>query len=58
MKIFVVEAVVATGCVFFAVGWCVGNQGGIQDGFAIAGTGIAYATIMLGTLQAVSQSWY
>ena len=57
MKFFVVEAVFATCCVLFAVGWCVRNEGGIQDGFAIAGTGIAYATIMLGALQAVSQSW-
>ena len=56
-KVFIVEAVFATFCVVFAVGWCIKNKGGIQEGFAIAGTGIAYATIMLAALQAVSQSW-
>lgn len=52
---FAVELIFATACLLFAAVWCLRNQGGIQDGFAIAGTGIAYATIVLGALQAVSQ---
>lgn len=52
---FIVEAIFATSCILFAVIWCWKNEGGIQDRFAIAGTGIAYATILLGALQAMSQ---
>jgi hypothetical protein len=37
-----------TCCLAFAVIWCILNSGGIQDGFAIAGTSIAYGTIMFG----------
>jgi hypothetical protein len=54
-KLFVIEAILATCCVLFAIVWCVMNKGGIQDGFAIAGTGIAYLTIILGGLQAVGK---
>jgi hypothetical protein len=54
-KVFIIEAIFATCCMAFAVIWCIRNNGGIQDGFAIAGTGIAYGTIMLGALQAISQ---
>jgi hypothetical protein len=46
-NVFLIEAVFSTACMIFAVVWCVENQGGIQDGFTIAGTGIAYATILL-----------
>lgn len=49
-KIFMVEAVFPTACVLFAVLWCMKNNGGIQDGFAIAGTGITYASVILGAL--------
>ncbi|CZR66305.1 uncharacterized protein PAC_16206 [Phialocephala subalpina] len=49
-KIFMVEAVFSTACVLFAVIWCVKNHGGIQDGFVIAGTGITYASVILGAL--------
>ena len=55
-KVFVIEAVFATACMIFAIVWCIKNSGGIQDGFAIAGTGIAYATIILGASQAVAQT--
>jgi hypothetical protein len=55
VKVFVIEAILATCCVLFAVVWCVKNKGGIQDGFAMAGTGIAYLTIILGGLQAAAQ---
>jgi hypothetical protein len=55
-KVFLIEAVFATACMIFAVVWCIRNEGGIQDGFAIAGTGIAYATILLGASQAVAQN--
>lgn len=37
-----------TCCVMFAVIWCVKNKGRIKDCFVIDGTGITYATIMLG----------
>jgi hypothetical protein len=53
-KVFVVEAIFATFCIGFAIVWCIKKGGGIQDGFAIAGTGIAYGSIMLGALQAVA----
>ena len=39
-KVFAIEAVFATVCMKFAMIWCVKNHGGIQDGFAIAGTGM------------------
>jgi hypothetical protein len=55
-KVFLVEAIFATCCMDFAIIWCIKNGGGIQDGFAIAGTGIAYGTIMLGALQAVTHA--
>lgn len=55
IKVFIIQAILATSCVIFAIVWCVLNKGGIQDGFTIAGTGIAYSTIMLAALQAVSQ---
>ncbi|KAH8645962.1 hypothetical protein BGZ60DRAFT_424740 [Tricladium varicosporioides] len=54
-KVFVIEVVFATCCLIFAVVWCRRNERGIQDGFAIAGTGLSYLTIMLGGLQAVFQ---
>lgn len=47
-QVFVIEAVFATACMIFAVIWCIKTRGGIQDGFAIAGTGIAYVTTILG----------
>ena len=56
LKVFAIEAVFATTCMIFAAIWCVKNHGGIQDGSAIASTGIAYATIILGASQAVSQN--
>jgi hypothetical protein len=55
VRVCVVESVFATFCLLFAVVWCTRNNGGIQDGFAIAGTGLAYATIILGALQALCQ---
>jgi hypothetical protein len=57
-KVFAIEAVLATACMIFAIVWCIKYRGGIQDGFAIAGTGIAYATILLGASQAVAQSYW
>jgi hypothetical protein len=38
-KVFAIEAVLATACIIFAIVWCTKYRGGIQDGFAIAGTG-------------------
>jgi hypothetical protein len=54
--VFAIEVMFATACMIFAIVWCIKNSGGIQDGFAIAGTGIAYATIILGALQAAAQN--
>lgn len=50
-----IEGMFATCCLIFAIVWCIIHKGGIQDGFAVAGTGIAYLTILLGALQAVSR---
>ncbi|KUJ18597.1 uncharacterized protein LY89DRAFT_667676 [Mollisia scopiformis] len=55
-KLVLIETAFATACIIFAVVWCIVKQGGIQDGFAIAGTGIAYATIFLGASQVVPRS--
>lgn len=55
VKVIIIEPLLATCCVVFGVGWCIKNNGGIQDGFAIAGTGIAYLTIIPSALQAVAQ---
>lgn len=54
-KVIIVEVIFSTCCVIFAVFWCIAHEGGIQDGFTIAGTGIAYSTIMLVGLQALAQ---
>lgn len=53
--VFIAEAMFSTCCIVFAVAWCIKNNGGIQDGFAIAGTGVSYGTVLLGALQAVAQ---
>jgi hypothetical protein len=48
------RGIFATFCILFAVMWCVRHNGGIQDGFAIAGMGLAYTAIILGALQALT----
>ncbi len=57
VKVIVLEVVFATFCLLFAIIWCIRNQGGIQDGFAMAGVGIAYSTVFLGMLQVFSQRY-
>lgn len=57
-NVFLIAAVYTTACVIFAVVWCISHEGGIQDAFAIAGTGIAYATIILGASQGFAHTYW
>jgi hypothetical protein len=54
-RVQVLEVVFAMVCAVVAVAWCIRSGGCVQDGCAIAGTGLAYAGIGLGTLQAALQ---
>jgi hypothetical protein len=53
-RVVIVEAVITIVCVTFAVFWCVEKNGGIQDGCAVAGIGLACGNIILGAFQAVA----
>ena len=53
-RVVILEAIITIACVSFAVFWCFEKNGGIQDGCAVAGIGLACGNIILGAFQAVA----